>query len=68
MTAATFELKLFPSSTSSTAAETMNGAAEHVGIGAAERVGIGAEEHTVPIVEVAFRHGLWWSLPQGMSG
>ena len=68
MTAATFELKLFPSPTSSTAAESMNGAAEHVGIGAAERVGIGAEEHTVPIVEVAFRHGLWWSLPQEMSG
>ena len=68
MTAATFELKLFPSSTSSTAAESMNGAAEHVGIGAAERVGIGAEEHAVPIVEVAFKHGLWWSLPQAMSG
>ena len=68
MTAATFELKLFPSPTSSTAAESMNGAAEHVGTGAAERVGIGAEEHTVPIVEVAFRHGLWWSLPQEMFG
>ena len=26
-----------------------------------------AEEHTVPIVEVAFRHGLWWSLPQETS-
>ena len=68
MIAAIFELKLFPSSTSTTAAESMSGAAEHVGIGAAERVGIGAEEHTVPIVEVAFRHGLWWSLPQETSG
>ena len=68
MFAAIFELKLFPSSTSTTVAESMSGATEHVGIGAAEHVGIGAEEHKVPIVEVAFNHGLWWSIPQAMSG
>ena len=59
---------MFSSSTSTTAAESMSGATEHVGIGAAEHVGIGAEEHKVPIVEVAFNHGLWWSIPQAMSG
>ena len=43
-----------------TAAESMSGATEHVGIG--------AEEHMkVPIVEVAFRDGKWWSIPQEMS-
>ena len=68
MIASIFELKMFPSSTSTTAAEAMSGATEHVGIGAAEHVGIGAEEHKVPIVEVAFNHGLWWSIPQAMSG
>ena len=68
MIASIFELKMFPSSTSTTAAGAMSGATEHVGIGAAEHVGIGAEEHKVPIVEVAFNHGLWWSIPQAMSG
>ena len=42
-----------------TAAESMSGATEHVGIG--------AEEHMqVPIVEVAFRDGKWWSMRQEM--
>ena len=59
---------MFSSSTSTTAAELMSGATEHVGIGAAEHVGIGAEEHKVPIVEVAFKNGQWWSIPQEMSG
>ena len=68
MIASIFELKMFPSSTSTTAAEAMSGATEHVGIGAAEHVGIGAEEHKVPIIEVAFNHGLWWSIPQEVSG
>ena len=36
--------------------------------GAPEHFGIGAEEHMkVPIVEVAFGHGKWWSIPQEMS-
>ena len=26
-----------------------------------------AEEHTVPIIEVAFTHDRWWSLPPNMS-
>ena len=35
--------------------------------GAPEHFGIGAEEHMkVPIVEVAFGHGKWWSIPQEM--
>ena len=35
------------------------GAPEHVGNGATERM-------TVPIVEVAFEYGKWWSIPPGM--
>ena len=36
--------------------------------GAPEHVGNGATEHmTVPIVEVAFEYGKWWSIPQEMS-
>ena len=34
--------------------------------GAAEHFGIGATEH-VPIVEVAFACGKWWSIPQDIS-
>ena len=36
--------------------------------GAPEHFGIGAENHMkIPIVEVAFEHDKWWSLPQEMS-
>ena len=36
--------------------------------GAPEHFGNGATEHmTVPIVEVAFQYGKWWSIPQEMS-
>ena len=38
---------------------------EHFGIGATNHVP-GATEH-VPIVEVAFANGKWWSIPQEMS-
>ena len=37
----------------------MSGATEHVGIGAGEHI-------QVPIVEIAFRDGKWWSMPQEM--
>ena len=43
---------------SSTDQQQQNGAPEHFGNGAAEHV---------PIVEVAFAHGKWWSIPEGMS-
>jgi hypothetical protein len=36
--------------------------------GAPEHLGIGATEHMlVPLVEIAFGHGTWWSIPQEMS-
>ena len=70
--ASSFEVKMFSSSTSTIAAESMNGATEYTAAesmsGVTEHVGIGAEEHMkVPIVEVAFRDGKWWSIPQEMS-
>ena len=35
--------------------------------GAQQQSGIGSEEHRmVPIVEVAFQHDKWWSIPQQM--
>ena len=63
---------MFSSSTSTTAPESISGATEHTAAesmsGNTEHVGIGAEEHMkVPIVEVAFRDGKWWSIPQEMS-
>ena len=49
-----------------------SGATEHFGSGAtehaAEEEGEHASEHlTVPIIEVAFNNGQWWSIPQEMS-
>ena len=36
--------------------------------GAQQQSGIGSEEHRmVPIVEVAFPHNKWWSIPQEIS-
>ena len=44
-----------------------SGGAQQQQRGALEHLGIGATEHmTVPIVEVAFGHGKWWSIPQEM--
>ena len=43
-----------------------SGTAQQQQIGAAEHFGVGATEH-VPIVEVAFGYGKWWSIPQDMS-
>ena len=46
------------------------GAPEQVEPGAPEHVRIGAAQHfgeLIPIVEVAFQHDKWWSLPQDMS-
>ena len=45
---------------SGTAQQQQSGAAEHSGIGATEHM-------TVRIVEVAFKHGKWWPIPQEMS-
>ena len=42
------------------AQQQKRGAPEHFGNGATERI-------TVPIVEVAFGYGKWWSIPQEMS-
>ena len=49
-----------------------SGATEHAGSGAtepaAEEVGeLASEDLTVPIIEVAFNNGKWWSIPQEMS-
>ena len=49
-----------------------NGAAEHAGSGATETASEEVREHasadlTVPIIEVAFNNGQWWSMPQEMS-
>ena len=51
--------------------------AEQSGSGATEHDGCGATEHAaeevdvhgskVPIIEVAFKNGHWWSIPQDMS-
>eukprot|EP00974_Lingulodinium_polyedra_P123285 11186203-Lingulodinium_polyedra.AAC.1 len=42
-----------------------SGASEHVvGIGAAEHFGIGATEHSIPIMEVAFKSDTWWYIPE----
>ena len=43
---------------SSTDQQQQNGDPEHFGSGAAEHV---------PIIEVAFAHGKWWSIPEDMS-
>ena len=46
----------------------LGGGAQQQQRGAPETFGIGATEHmTVPIVEVAFGYGKWWSIPQEMS-
>ena len=49
-----------------------SGATEHAGSGATEHAAEEICEHasedaTVPIIEVAFNNGKWWSIPQEMS-
>ena len=55
---------MFSSSTSTTAPESISGATEHT---APESISGATEHMKVPIVEVAFRNGTWWSIPQEIS-
>ena len=55
---------MFSSSASTTAPESISGATEHT---APESISGATEHMKVPIVEVAFRDGTWWSIPQEMS-
>ena len=43
------------------------GPPQDIAIRAAEHIALGATEHHIPIVEVAFRSGTWWSIPAELS-
>ena len=45
---------------------SVQGSAEHMSV-PKDEVQSGAEKSAVPIFEVAFNNGMWWSIPQNMS-